>query len=377
MGLEEVAPAKINQRREKEMVKTRYWLVAAVAAGLAVAGYAVSSVSAKARATAASRKFTIYLSNNYMGNEWRPQMENVAKVIASSPQYRGKVSLQIRNVQLTPAAQIQSLQSIILQKPSAIMVDAASPTALNPTIEQACHAGILVFTFDQVVTAPCAYKLPENYRAEAEDMANWLGTVLKGKGNILMDTGLPGIAISTTFLNVWKHVLATKYPHIKIVGTFSSQYAPGPELQGVSADLAQNAHISGILSGGYCSSDIEALRRAGRPLVPLTCLDVNGNEQACAKAKLPCFFFGAPAWVSGVAVEHIVNLLEHKVKYPKSEFDYNTNFVTKQGDVRFKHVQKLQVLTPGVNYYPKESAALITPVTFGNWKLTPKEVLNG
>jgi ribose transport system substrate-binding protein len=359
------------------MFKARYWLATVMAVALAVTGFASSSAGAKGRATAASGKFTIYLSNNYMGNEWRPQMENVAKVIAGSAKYKGKVSLQIRNAQGTPASQIQSLQSIIRQKPNAIMVDAASPTALNPTIQQACSAGILVFTFDQVVTAPCAYKLPENYRAEANDMANWLGTVLKGKGNILMDTGLPGIAISTTFVNVWKHVLATKYPHIKIVGTFSSQYAPGPELQGVSADLAQNSHISGILSGGYCSSDIQALKRAGRPLVPMTCLDVNGNEQQCAKAKLPCFFFGAPAYVSGVAIEHIVSLLEKKTKYPKSESYFNANFVTKQGEVKFKHVQTLQPLTPGVNYYPKESGSLITPITYGKWHLTPKQVLNG
>ncbi|MDE3129732.1 MAG: substrate-binding domain-containing protein, partial [Acidobacteriota bacterium] len=131
---------------------------------LAVAGIASSTAGAKGRAQAASGKFTIVLSNNYMGNEWRPQMENVAKLIAGSSKYKSKVNLEIRNAQLTPASQIQSLQSIIRQKPSALMVDAASPTALNPTIQQACSAGILVFTFDQVVTAPCAYKLPENYR---------------------------------------------------------------------------------------------------------------------------------------------------------------------------------------------------------------------
>lgn len=363
------------------MVKTRYWLAAMTglaamtAVALAVVGFASSSAGAKGRAEAASRKFTIYLSNNYMGNEWRPQMENDAKLIAGSSQYKNQVSLQIRNAQLTPASQIQSLDSIIRQKPSAIMVDAASPTALNPTIQLACRTGILVFTFDQIVTAPCAYKLPENYRAEAEDMANWLGTELHGRGNILMDTGLPGIAISTTFLTVWKQVLAKKYPHIKIVGYFSSQYAPGPELQGVSADLAQNRSISGILSGGYCSSDIEALRRAGRKLVPMTCLDVNGNEQQCAKAKLACFFFGAPAYVSAIALQHIVGLLDKKAKYPKTQYDYNTNFVTRQGDIRFPHVQKLQVLTPGVNYYPTDSAALITPITYGKLHWTPKQVL--
>jgi len=355
----------------------KYVCLAALVTGLVVAGCGSASSSSGGSSGGSGQKFTIFLSNNYMGNEWRPQMENVAKVIANSTQYKDKVNLEIRNVQLTPAAQIQSLQSIIRQKPAAIMVDAASPTALNPTLQQACNAGILVFSFDQVVSAPCAYKLPEDYLKEANDMANWIGTELHGKGNILMDTGLPGIAISTTFVTVWKQVLASKYPGIKIVGTFSSQYAPGPELQGVSSDLAQSPKISGILSGGYCSSDIKALQRAGRPLVPMTCLDVNGNEQACANANLPCFFFGAPAYVSGVALEHIVNLLEKKSSYAKSEPYYETNFVTKAGDITFTHQQTLQPLTDGVNYYPSESASLITPITYGSWNLTPAQVLSG
>jgi hypothetical protein len=143
----------------------------------------------------------------------------------------------------------------------------------------------------------------------------------------------------------------------------------------VSADLAQNPKIDGVLSGGYCSSDIEALKRAGRPLVPMTCLDVNGNEQACAKAKLPCFFFGAPAFVSGVALEHIVSLLEKRATYPKSQGYYDTNFVSQAGNVTFAHLQKLAPLTPGVNYYPSESPSLITPITYGSWNFTPAQLL--
>lgn len=363
------------------MLRRGMWPAAVVVACLAIAACGSSGSSGGSGGSGgssgggATHKFTVYLSNNYMGNEWRPQMENVAKVIASKPQYRDKVNLQIRNSQATPAAQIQSLQTIIRQKPDAIMIDAASPTALNPTIQQACSAGITVYSFDQTVTAPCAYKLPENYNAEAKDMANWMGTELHGHGNILMDTGLPGIAISTTFVKVWKQVLAQKYPGIKVVGTFSSQYAPGPELQGVSQDLAQTSDIAGILSGGYCSSDIKALQRAGRKLVPMTCLDVNGNEQQCARQKLPCFFFGAPAYVSGVAIQHIVSILSKQGTFPKSEDYYNTNFVTKQGDIKFAHVQKLEPLTPGSNYYPTGSPALITPITYGDWNLTAAQVL--
>ncbi len=347
----------------------------ALAAAAAVLASSVVGGASAAPARQQAKKWKIVLSNNYMGNEWRPQMENAVKWVASQPKYRNTVDLEIRNVQLTPTAQIQSLQSIIRERPDAILIDAASATALNPTVEQACKAGILVFSFDQVVTAPCAYKFPENYAAQGHDMIEWLAKALHGRGDILMDEGLQGIPISETFVKIWKSTIKNKYPGIHIVGTYSSQYAPGPELQAVSSLVAQNPKIDGVLSGAYQSSIIKALRQAGRKLVPMTGLDVNGNETDCAKAHIPCFFFGAPSWVGALALEHAVNLLEHKARYPKNQPYFSTNFVTKQGNFTFSHEQKVQVLTPGVNWYPNESPSLITPITYDGWKMTAKDVL--
>lgn len=360
-------------------------LAAALTASLVAAGCGSSSdkSSSSGSSTSASsgakstKKYKVFLSNNYMGNEWRPQMENAAKVIAGSDKYKDRVDLQIRNVDLTPAKQIASLQTIIRQKPDAIMVDAASPTALNATLEQACKTGILVVTFDQIADTPCAYKMPQDYEAEAKDMVHWLGTVLKGKGNILMDTGLPGIAISTTFVKVWKQTLAAEYPAIKVVGTFSSQYAPGPELQGVSAALAQNPKIDGILSGGYITSDIKAFQRAGRKPVPATGLDVNGNAQQCEKLRLPCFFIGAPSFVSGMAVENIVKILDKSGNVSKSTPYWTTNYVSTAGDVQFDHTQEAKVVKEGESIYANESPSLITPITYGPPELTAQSVLGG
>ncbi|EHN10514.1 ribose ABC transporter substrate-binding protein [Patulibacter medicamentivorans] len=309
-----------------------------------------------------------------MGNEWRPQMVNVAKFVAGSADYRDKVKLDVRISDATPAAQIQSLQSVIRKKPDAIMIDAASATALNPTLEQACKAGILVFSFDQVVTAPCAYKLPQDYEAQATDAVNWLGTQLKGKGKILMDTGLPGIPLSETYVKVWKKVLAEKYPGIEVVGTFSSQYAPGPELQGVSAQLARNPKIDGILSGAYVASDIKALKQAGRPMVPMTGLDFNGGQKQCATEKLKCFFIGAPAFVSGMAIERIVKVLDGG-QQPKQEVYFDTNYVSEAGQIDFPHTQKLETLKAGENYYPDGADSLVTPISFGAHDITAADVL--
>ncbi len=56
----------------------------------------------------------------------------------------------------TQAAQIQNL---ILQGYNAIVIDAASPEALNGAVKQACDAGIVVVSFDGIVTEPCAYRV--------------------------------------------------------------------------------------------------------------------------------------------------------------------------------------------------------------------------
>ena len=317
-----------------------------------------------------SGPYKVFLSNNYMGNEWRPQMVNQAVATAKSAAFKDKIDLEVRNVELTPALQIASLQSMIRQKPDAILVDAASPTALNPTLEQACKAGITVITFDQIADTPCAYKLPQDYAAEAADMVHWLGTVLKGKGNILMDTGLPGLPISTTFVDTWKKVLAAEYPGIKVVGTYSSQYAPGPELEGVSNALAQNATIDGILSGGYITSQIKAFQAAGRKPVPATGLDINGNMQRCEEIKLPCFYIGAPSLVSAMAVEQAVKILDGDTSVPKSRVYWDTNYVSTAGDVDFQHAQKVEAVEAGKNYFPDLSPSLVVPFSHGPSYLT-------
>ena len=112
---------------------------------------------ASAKAMAEGKKYTIYLSNNFVGNDWRQQMERVATVSVNKGPLAGRVDLKIQNVENTVQAQINSLNNIIRAKPDAILVDAGSDTALNPTIKKACDAGIVVVSFDQVVSNPTGH----------------------------------------------------------------------------------------------------------------------------------------------------------------------------------------------------------------------------
>ena len=165
-------------------------LVAALSVLLALA-----ATTAFAR-QAQTEKYTIYLSNNFLGNDWRQQMERVAKVAVKKPPLAGRVDLKIENVETTVQAQINSLNNIIRQRPDAILVDAGSGTALNPTLKKACAADIVVISFDQVVTEKCAYKLQSNWNAIPKVLAAWLAKRLGGQGDVFLDLGLPGAPIS-------------------------------------------------------------------------------------------------------------------------------------------------------------------------------------
>ncbi len=60
---------------------------------------------------------------------------------------------------------------------------------------------------------------------------------------------------------------------------------------------------------------------------------------------------------------------------PKLTETYDTNFVNNPTNVEFDSAMKIEPLTPGVNFYPDESPSLITPITYGDYEMTPADVL--
>ena len=180
-------------------------------AGLAAIAATMASIGAAPAVAQDKKPYVIYLSNNFVGNDWRQQMQRVAQVSVDKGPLKGRVELHIEVAEGTVQAQINSLNNIIRQKPDAILVDAASDTALNPTIKKACDAGIVVISFDQVVTEPCALTLASNWERIPAVMAEWMAVQLGGKGNVLLDRGLAGAPISAQLQEGYEKVLAN-YP---------------------------------------------------------------------------------------------------------------------------------------------------------------------
>ena len=218
---------------------------------------------------AADKKYTIYLSNNFVGNDWRQQMLRSADVAVKKPPLAGRVDLKVEVVDTTIQAQINSLNNIIRSKPDAILIDAGSAEALNPTIQKACDAGILVIAFDQIVTADCAYTMESDWGRAPQVEAEWIVKKLGGKGEIFVDRGLAGAPISAQLENGFEGVIK-KYPDIKITGYFNGNYALGPEQEGVASLLAAHPKVDAIFVQGYGAGAIKALQDAGRPIVPVT-----------------------------------------------------------------------------------------------------------
>src|ERR1700722_9207669 len=154
-------------------------------------------------AHADTKNLRIAFSNNYAGNSWRQAMLKsydivTKKAVADKVIGAADVFTTADKDVPTQAAQIQNL---ILQGYNAIVINAASPDALNGAVKQACDAGIVVVSFDGVVTEPCAYRVVVDFkdygRQEVEHMAKFQP---KG-GNLLEIRGLAGTSIDDEIHN--------------------------------------------------------------------------------------------------------------------------------------------------------------------------------
>jgi ribose transport system substrate-binding protein len=341
---------------------------------LAVSALAAGVVAYTATAAPKAKKYTIYLSNNFLGNDWRQQMERVAKVSVSKGPLLGRVDLHVENAETTVQAQLNSLNNIIKRKPDAILVDAGSGSALNPTLKRACSLGILVISFDQVVSEPCAYKVESNWNAIPKVLAAWMAKRLNGKGQVFMDLGLPGAPISSQIANGYKSVLK-KYPGIKVIGTFQGQYALGPEQQGVANLLAAHPEVDGILTQGYGSGALKALQQAGHKPVPVAAFAYNVSAVTCAKtAGASCILGSNAAYLSSLSIKLAVDILDGKQpKKPGFVYSYTPYFSTHPMKISGYGYATMQKIAIGKNAFPNLAPGLSLPITPDWVNITPRE----
>ena len=330
----------------------------------AAAAASFSALGAAPALAQDAEPYVIYLSNNFLGNDWRQQMVRVAEASVAKGPLEGRVDLRVENVENTVQAQINSLNNIIREAPDAILIDAGSDAALNPTIQRACEAGILVISFDQTVTEPCALAMSSDWAMIPTVLAEWMVEQLGGEGKVIVDRGLAGAPISAQLQEGYMAVLA-EHPGIEVVGEYNGDYALGAEQAGVAALLAANPEVDGILTQGYGQGAMQALADAGRPMVPVTGFSYNGSAVACAETEGAACILGAnPAYLSSEAIRLAVEILDSGQRPENREVLLYSPFVTTKPftSARYPDAQMLPIEL-GANAFPDAPPGLTLPVS--------------
>jgi ribose transport system substrate-binding protein len=227
-------------------------------------------------ATGDTSKMRIGLTDGFSSNSWEQSAWNAWKAVASQAVKDGVIADQkIITGNDDPAQQITQLQNLVLEGYNAIAIDAASPTALNGAIKDACDAGIVVVVYDSLATEPCAIKLNVDYRDYGVQETEYMAKMLGGKGNILEIRGVAGSQVDID-ISAGINDTLKKYPDMRKVGTVYGNWDGTITQKQVGTVLSTLPKVDGVLDqGGDGYGAYQAFKAAGRP-IPII---IMGNRQ--------------------------------------------------------------------------------------------------
>ena len=214
--------------------------------------------------------FVIGLSNSYFGNAWRKQMVDSFTAAAEEAKEAGYISdYEVQNGDGTANAQIAQINSFILSGVDAICICAASPTALNSTIQKALDAGIIVISFDNVVDMDGVYNMDYDWLEFGKTQIDFIADRLGGKGNLLAVRGIPGAYVDQKAYEGWEEGLK-KYPDLKVVQEVVGEANATKAQDELIKVMASLPEIDAVLSqGGDSIGVVNAFTQSGKefPLI--------------------------------------------------------------------------------------------------------------
>ena len=208
----------------------------------------------------------IALSNNYAGNSWRQAMIKSWQDVTSKAVKDGVVASADANTTAENSAteQAAQLQNMILQGYDAIALDAASPTALNGSVKQACDAGITVVSFDAVVTELCAWRVAVDFKKMGSDEVEYLAKRYPDGGQLLEIRGLPGSSVDDEIHAGIVEALK-QHPNLKIAREVEGDWTQTVAQKAVASVLPSLPDVVGVVTqGGDGYGAAQAFQSAGR-----------------------------------------------------------------------------------------------------------------
>ncbi|BCL16780.1 ABC transporter substrate-binding protein [Micromonospora sagamiensis] len=258
--------------------RRRTAVAAALVAAVAVTATGCGSGTSGGGSAGSGDKPFIALSNGFIGNGWRQTMIAKFEAAATKAQSDGLIGkFKVVNApgENSATEQVAQIKSLLLQKPDALLIDPASPTALKPVIQQACDAGIKVVVFDSAIDAPCAHVLLNSFKDWATAAAEPLVKGIGGKGTVIVSRGVVGSQPEAEMYQTTQDILG-RNPGVKVAATVNGMCDGAKAQKAVLGVLSSVPKVDGVIGCGDGYGVAQAFTSAGKP-VPAVTFETNGR----------------------------------------------------------------------------------------------------
>ncbi|EPJ86130.1 ABC transporter substrate-binding protein [Pseudomonas sp. CFII68] len=253
-----------------------FWRLAGCVTGLALVAVNPAHAADGGIAGGPTASYSIAFSNSYAGSDFRKVMVRNWQEIAVQAQKDGLIrEAPVVSANNSASEQAAHIQDMIVKGANAIVILAASDTALNGVIRDACNAGIVVVVMASLVTEPCAYTVDYNWAAMGRVEIDYIAGRLKGNGTLLEIRGIAGDATDKNISDGIRKA-ASDYPGLKFAKTVYGHWTASVARKEVALALPSLPSIDAVATqGGDGYGAAMAFKAAGRPL-PII---VMGNRQ--------------------------------------------------------------------------------------------------
>lgn len=265
--------------------------------------------------SAKAKGYSIGFCNYAVSNSWQVQMEAEFKYQAEKLVQEGVLSeYYVTNADGDVSKQIADFKDLMTKGVDAIVITAASSSALSPVCEEAMDAGIVVISFDSLVdTDKVTGKVSCDDQEFGRIGARFIAEQIDGKGDVVILNGIAGSTCSENRYLGAKEIFE-QYPDIKIVNETDADWDYAKAKVAVEALIGSNQHIDAIWSqgGAMTQAAVDAYNEAGWELVPMSGEGSNGflkvwkeNIEKGFTSICPWY----PTYISTVAMDQALRAL--------------------------------------------------------------------
>lgn len=231
----------------------------------------------------------IFVTGNIWSDSLNSGWDQAAKDLGINIEYGGPATVD-------PAAQVAQLESWIIQKVDCIMVTAAHPAALTPSINKAVAAGIAVVTLDS--DAPLSNRAAFGSGADSQSLAfaqiDSLAAQMGGKGSWAFIIGELTQVEKQYQLRQMQARAKEKYPNLNFLVTEECKDDQQTAANQAQALIVKYPDLGGIISnsGSGCVGAAQGIKAAGKSKqVKVTGLTFPSSGRAYVRdGTMPEFF---------------------------------------------------------------------------------------